>query len=103
MLELLSPAVDGCPTVLPANTVFVSKSPHGAAHDAQGYVLEVAPHSQRLQGLVFLTILMTVGLQGLTAQPLAHALGLVKANDDELALAEATAQSRQVLTDTGQQ
>ncbi len=31
----------------------------------------------RLQGLVFLTILMTVGLQGLTAQPLAQALGLM--------------------------
>ena len=57
----------------------------------------------RLQGLVFLTILMTVGLQGLTAQPLAQALGLVKADDEELASAEATAQSRQVLTDPGQQ
>ena len=57
----------------------------------------------RLQGLVFLTILMTVGLQGLTAQPLAQVLGLVKADDDELASAEATAQSRQVLTDPGQQ
>jgi len=57
----------------------------------------------RLQGLVFLTILMTVGLQGLTAQPLAQALGLVKADDDELASVEATAQSRQVLTDPGQQ
>ena len=32
----------------------------------------------RLQGLVFLTILMTVGLQGLTAQPLARLLGLIK-------------------------
>ena len=32
----------------------------------------------RLQGLVFLTILMTVGLQGLTAQPLARALGLIE-------------------------
>ncbi len=32
----------------------------------------------RLQGLVFLTILMTVGLQGLTAQPLAQVLGLVE-------------------------
>ena len=57
----------------------------------------------RLQGLVFLTILMTVGLQGLTAQPLARALGLVEADDDEPALAEAAAQSRQVLTDAGQQ
>ena len=57
----------------------------------------------RLQGLVFLTILMTVGLQGLTAQPLAQALGLVKAEDDEPALAEAAAQTRQVLTDSGQQ
>jgi NhaP-type Na+/H+ or K+/H+ antiporter len=31
----------------------------------------------RLQGLVFLTILMTVGLQGLSAGPLATRLGLV--------------------------
>ena len=31
-----------------------------------------------LQGLVFLTILMTVGLQGLTAQPLARLLGLIQ-------------------------
>ena len=57
----------------------------------------------RLQGLVFLTILMTVGLQGLTAQPLAQVLGLVKAEDDEPASAEAAAQTRQVLTDSGQQ
>ena len=57
----------------------------------------------RLQGLVFLTILMTVGLQGLTAQPLARALGLVEPDDDEPASAEAAAQSRQVLTDSGQQ
>ncbi len=35
----------------------------------------------RLQGLVFLTILMTVGLQGLTAQPLAKALGLIAPED----------------------
>ena len=57
----------------------------------------------RLQGLVFLTILMTVGLQGLTAQPLAQALGLVKAEDDEPDSTEAAAQTRQVLTDSGQQ
>ena len=57
----------------------------------------------RLQGLVFLTILMTVGLQGLTAQPLAQALGLVEAENDEPASAEAAAQTRQVLTDSGQQ
>ena len=57
----------------------------------------------RLQGLVLLTILMTVGLQGLTAQPLAQALGLVKAEDDEPASAEAAAQTRQVITDSGQQ
>ncbi len=31
----------------------------------------------RLQGLVFLTILMTVGIQGLTAKPLAKLLGLL--------------------------
>lgn len=32
----------------------------------------------RLQGLVFLTILMTVGIQGLTAKPLANFLGLTE-------------------------
>ncbi len=31
----------------------------------------------RLQGLVFLTILMTVGIQGLTARPLANSLNLI--------------------------
>ena len=36
----------------------------------------------RLQGLVFLTILMTVGLQGLTAQPLARVLGLIDLTPD---------------------
>ncbi len=35
----------------------------------------------RLQGLVFLTILMTVGLQGLTAKPLAKGLGLLATDD----------------------
>ncbi len=46
----------------------------------------------RLQGLVFLTILMTVGLQGLTAQPLAHWLGLIAADegDDPAASGEAS-------------
>ncbi len=34
----------------------------------------------RLQGLVFLTILMTVGIQGLTAKPLANRLELVQKN-----------------------
>ena len=37
----------------------------------------------KLQGLVFLTILMTVGIQGLTAQPLAKFLGLL-AEDENL-------------------
>ena len=32
----------------------------------------------RLQGLVFLTILMTVGIQGLTARPLANFLNLIE-------------------------
>ncbi|WP_320667268.1 cation:proton antiporter [Prochlorococcus sp. MIT 1307] len=35
----------------------------------------------RLQGLVFLTILMTVGLQGLTAQPIAKFLGLLATDE----------------------
>jgi NhaP-type Na+/H+ or K+/H+ antiporter len=32
--------------------------------------------------LVFLTILMTVGLQGLTAQPLARMLGLIQPDSE---------------------
>ena len=36
----------------------------------------------KLQGLVFLTILMTVGIQGLTAQPLAKMLGLISKEDN---------------------
>ncbi len=35
----------------------------------------------RLQGLVFLTILMTVGIQGLSAKPLANRLGLGQKNN----------------------
>lgn len=42
----------------------------------------------RLQGLVFLTILMTVGLQGLTAGPLAARLGLVNDASDRSSAAE---------------
>ena len=57
----------------------------------------------RLQGLVFLTILMTVGLQGLTAQPLARALGLIEPEPDEpVASAETAFKSGQVLVDPGQ-
>ena len=57
----------------------------------------------RLQGLVFLTILMTVGLQGLTAQPLARALGLIEPEPDEpVASAETAVKSGQVLADPGQ-
>ena len=44
----------------------------------------------RLQGLVFLTILMTVGIQGLTAQPLARALGLI---EPEISSDDASSQS----------
>ena len=40
--------------------------------------------SGRLQGLVFLTILMTVGLQGLTAPWLAGRLGLIKPEPEAL-------------------
>ncbi|AII47170.1 sodium:proton antiporter [Synechococcus sp. KORDI-49] len=59
----------------------------------------------RLQGLVFLTILMTVGLQGLTAQPLARALGLIEPEpepDEPVASAETAFKSGQVLADPGQ-
>jgi NhaP-type Na+/H+ or K+/H+ antiporter len=61
----------------------------------------------RLQGLVFLTILMTVGLQGLTAQPLARALGLVAAEDDSDELTssseEATLQASSVVAESSQE
>ncbi|KZR74923.1 cation:proton antiporter [Prochlorococcus marinus] len=57
----------------------------------------------RLQGLVFLTILMTVGIQGLTAQPLAKALGLIAPEDsNEDDCSETTTQPVQVLSDPGQ-
>jgi NhaP-type Na+/H+ or K+/H+ antiporter len=58
----------------------------------------------RLQGLVFLTILMTVGLQGLTAQPLARALGLIEDSGGApmSSSAEATLQPGEVLPDPGQ-
>ena len=58
----------------------------------------------RLQGLVFLTILMTVGLQGLTAQPLARILQLVEPPDhcDEAGSVETTTKPGEVLADPGQ-
>ena len=59
----------------------------------------------RLQGLVFLTILMTVGLQGLTAQPLARALGLIESKDegkDQEPSGETAPQPGAILTDSGQ-
>ncbi len=59
----------------------------------------------RLQGLVFLTILMTVGIQGLTAQPLAKAFGLLALEKQEDPLeqdnSEDTNQSLPVFTDSG--
>jgi len=56
--------------------------------------------SGRLQGLVFLTILMTVGLQGLTAPWLAGKLGLIKPEsiEQDAASAEAAADASPVLT-----
>ena len=57
----------------------------------------------RLQGLVFLTILMTVGLQGLTAQPLARVLGLIESPDEPgSASVETATQPGQVLPDPSQ-
>ncbi|MEB3158672.1 MAG: cation:proton antiporter [Synechococcus sp.] len=59
----------------------------------------------RLQGLVFLTILMTVGLQGLTAQPLARALGLVAPEataEDSGTDSEAAADTLPIATQPGQ-
>ena len=57
----------------------------------------------RLQGLVFLTILMTVGLQGLTAQPLARAPGLIEpAGGATPSAGEAPPQPAAALPDPGQ-
>ena len=57
----------------------------------------------RLQGLVFLTILMTVGLQGLTAQPLARALGLVvEGVDESVDLNQTALESTPVASESGQ-
>ncbi len=56
----------------------------------------------RLQGLVFLTILMTVGIQGLTAQPLAKAFGLLAPEEPEGEKSETAADSFSVLSDPSQ-
>jgi NhaP-type Na+/H+ or K+/H+ antiporter len=48
----------------------------------------------RLQGLVFLTILLTVGLQGLSAGPLARRLGLSEAAADAEAVGAAAVQQQ---------
>ena len=50
----------------------------------------------RLQGLVFLTILLTVGLQGLSAGPLARWLGLSEAAGSEAKGSEAAADAGSV-------
>ena len=54
----------------------------------------------RLQGLVFLTILMTVGLQGLTAQPLAQYLGLLDPEDSKDNNLKAAVDPIGILTDS---
>ena len=54
----------------------------------------------RLQGLVFLTILMTVGLQGLTAQPLAKALGLLASEESNTKDLENAAKTVGVFSDS---
>ena len=58
----------------------------------------------RLQGLVFLTILMTVGLQGLTAQPLARLLKLVEPSEspEDSQSVEAATKPGEVLADSSQ-
>ena len=57
----------------------------------------------RLQGLVFLTILMTVGLHGLTAQPLARLLGLIEpVESTDSRSVEAASQPGKILSDPGQ-
>ena len=60
----------------------------------------------RLQGLVFLTILMTVGIQGLTAKPLAKFLGLLAPEEDCITTeenSETSTQSDSVFSDASQQ
>ena len=61
----------------------------------------------RLQGLVFLTILMTVGIQGLTAQPLARVLGLVEESPEDCDAtaspsSEAATQTLPIVPESGQ-
>ncbi len=58
----------------------------------------------RLQGLVFLTILMTVGIQGLTAKPLANAFGLLEKEEEKESLEielDATSHSSRIFPDSG--
>lgn len=61
----------------------------------------------RLQGLVFLTILMTVGIQGLTAQPLARVLGLIAESPEDSessasVSSEAATQALPIVPESGQ-
>ena len=75
----------------------------GETRDASGW-----GWAGRLQGLVFLTILMTVGIQGLTAQPLARILDLIAESPEEAsdattsAISEATTQALPIVPDSGQ-
>jgi NhaP-type Na+/H+ or K+/H+ antiporter len=55
----------------------------------------------RLQGLVFLTILLTVGLQGLSAGPLARWLGLVDPEGSGSEAPRSEAPCSEAATDAG--
>ncbi|APD49554.1 cation:proton antiporter [Synechococcus sp. CS-602] len=77
-------ATAGLPLSLPQKVLLAWLAPRGivTAAVASLFALRLdeagVPGAGQLQGLVFLTILMTVGIQGLTAAPLAKLLGLVR-------------------------
>ncbi|MCT0200813.1 cation:proton antiporter [Synechococcus sp. CS-1325] len=77
-------ATAGLPLSVPQKVLLAWLAPRGIVTAAVASLfalrLELAgvPGAAQLKGLVFLTILMTVGIQGLTATPLARVLGLVR-------------------------
>ncbi len=94
LMLVLRPAVVGLATwglgfSLPQRAILGWVAPRGVVTAAVASLFAIRLEQAgvvgagRLQGLVFLTILLTVGLQGLSAGPLARALGLVAAPESE--------------------
>ena len=94
----------GLPLSLPERVMLAWLAPRGIVTAAVAALFAIRLEEAgvlgagRLQGLVFLTILMTVGLQGLSAAPLAARLDLVAAAEGA-GVSEAAADAAEVLAD----